>query len=351
MGMDNLLFFPLLLIISSVVAAAVAILYSLVLPGIERKVQARIQQRIGPPILTPGFWSVLKFGYKRRIEPTAQIPGLYKSLVYFGVGIIVLIFLFSTPYWWAVLGWGSVLGIAGLLKLEEVLYVLMGSQSQSFLSAGMPVPDLAKGSKHVGIRREFVEQHSAERALKMMAIGSLPFYIALLVPFAMAKSGMISSVVAMQNPAYMLTSEWWSVPLPSNPVIFTLPGIIAALVYFVGYVMLLNEKPFSILKAKIDLIEGGVLEYASKLRAYYYLMRNMLMFALSSIFVTLFIGIPFDPFMPLMMLLNIALSLILPVMLATLVAFSPILTFRQIYPAAIGLSAFGILALVISLGV
>ncbi|MEJ5293105.1 MAG: NADH-quinone oxidoreductase subunit H [Candidatus Methanosuratincola sp.] len=349
--MENVLFFIPGLIASSMVAAAIAVLYSLVLPGIERKVQARIQQRIGPPILTPGFWSVLKFGYKKPVEPNAQMPGLYRSLVYFGIGIVVLLFLFTTPYWWAVLGWGSILGIAGLLKLEEVLYVLMGSQSQSFLSAGMPVPDLAKGSKHVEKRREYVEQHSAERALKMMAIGSLPLYVALLVPFAMARSTMIRSVVAMQNPAYALSSEWWSAALPSNPVLFTFPGILAAIVYFVGYVMLLNEKPFSILKAKIDVIEGGVLEYASKLRACYYIMRNVLLFALSSIFVTLFIGIPFDPFMPAMMLLNMALSLLLPVMLSVLVAFSPILTFRQIYPAAIGLSAVGTLALIISLGV
>lgn len=339
------------IIISSIVAVVIATLYSLVLPGIERKVQARIQQRIGPPILTPGFWSVLKFGYKKRVEPVAQIPSFYKSLVYFGVGIVLLLFLFTTPYWWAILGWGSILGIAGMLKLEEVLYVLMGSQSQSFLSTTMPVPDLAKGSKHTGIRREFVEQHSAERALKMMAIGSLPLYLALLVPFAVAKSGIITSVVAMQNPSYILSSAWWSVALPTKPIILTLPGLLAAIVFFAGYVMLLNEKPFSILKAKIDLIEGGVLEYASKLRAYYYLMRNILMFAVSSLFVTLFIGIPFDPFMPSMMVLNMLLSLAMPVMLAVLVAFSPILTFRQIYPASIGLSAVGVLALIISLGI
>ena len=351
MVMEDVPLFVLGLIASSIVAAAIGVLYSLVLPGIERKVQARIQQRIGPPILTPGFWSVLKFGYKKRVDPNAQMPRLYRSLVYFGIGIVVLLFLFTTPYWWAVLGWGSILGIAGLLKLEEVLYVLMGSQSQSFLSTSMPVPDIAKGSKHIGIKREFVEQHSGERALKMMAIGSLPLYLALLVPFAMAKSTMIRSVVAMQNPGYIMSSSWLSAPLPSSPVLFTLPGVLAAIVYFVGYVMLLNEKPFSILKAKIDLIEGGVLEYASKLRAYYYIMKNVLMFALSSIFVTLFIGIPFDPFMPVMMVLNLALSLLLPIMLAALVAFSPILTFRQIYPAAIGLSAIGVLALIISLGV
>ncbi|MCQ5376936.1 MAG: NADH-quinone oxidoreductase subunit H [Candidatus Methanomethylicia archaeon] len=335
------------LIASSIIAIVVGMAYSLILPGIERKVQARIQQRIGPPILTPGWWSVLKFMYKSKTEPIAQMPRFYKSLVYFGIAIVAFLFLFTTPYWWSVLGWGSILGIAGLLKLEEVLYVFMGSQSQSILSATMPVPDLAKGSKWVGIRREFIEQHSADRTLKMMAIGSIPMYLALIVPFVAARSVTLSNVVLVQNAGYH-SAPWYGIPLPSSPILFTLPGALAAIVYFLGFIMIMNEKPFSILKAKIDVIEGGVLEYAANLRAGYYIMRNLLMFALSSIFVTLFLGIPFDPFTPSMMLLNMLLSLILPVAMSALVAFSPILTFRQIYPTTIGLSALGVLAMILS---
>jgi energy-converting hydrogenase B subunit O len=78
-------------------------------------------------------------------------------------------------------------------------------------------------------------------------------------------------------------------------------------------------------------------------------MRNLLLFAMSSIFVTLFIGIPFDPMMPLAFLANMLLSLILPICLAVLVAFSPTLTFRQIYPVTIGLSALGVLAMILSI--
>jgi energy-converting hydrogenase B subunit O len=342
--------FTLLLIASSVIAVIIATLYSLVLPGIERKVQARIQQRIGPPILTPGFWSVIKFTYKEKVEPIAQMPRLYKYSVYLGVVVVAFLFLFSTPYWWAVLSWGSILGIVGLLKIEEVIYVFMGSQSQSILSTSMPMPDLAKGSKHIGIRREFVEQHSAERAIKMMAIGSLPIYLALIVPFVVGKSILISDVVSFQNPAFF-SAPWYGLPLPSHPILFTVPGFLATIPFFLGYTILLNEKPFSILKAKIDVIEGGVLEYASTLRAAYYVMRNLLLFALSSIFVTLFIGIPFDPFTPFVFLLNMLLSIILPVCLAVLAAFSTILTFRQIYPVAIGLSAIGVLAMILAVSI
>ncbi len=351
MTMNATILFLAQLVVSSVIALSIAALYSLVLPGIERKVQARIQQRVGPPILMPGFWSVIKFMYKARTEPVAQMPKFYKFLIGFGVGIVSILFLFNTPYWWFVLGWGSILGIAGMLKLEEVLYVFMGSQSQSIMSTSMPVPDTVRGSKWPNIRREFNEQHSAERSLKMMLIGSLPLYLALLVPFIVAKSVNIGSVVVTQNPAYSPFNSWMSFSLPTSPILFTVPGFIASIVYFLGFVVMLNEKPFTILKAKIDMIEGGVLEYAANLRAGYYLMRNMLMFALSSIFVTLFLGIPFDPFMPAMFLMNMVLSLILPIALSVLVAFSPIFTFRQIYPTAIGLSALGVLAMMLALSI
>lgn len=333
------------LLIASIIAIIIAIPYSLILPGIERKIQARIQQRIGPPILTPGLWAVLKFYYKKDVEPIAHLSRFYKSLIWIGIFTILFLQFFSMPAWWGILGWASILGLVGLLKLEESLYVFMGSQSQSFLSTTMPVHDLPKGAKGIGVYREFLEQHSAERAIKMMAVGSLPLYIALIVPFAMAKSVMISEVVRFQNPEYFISAF----SLPLRPILFSVPGLLATIVYFIGYVILLNEKPFSILKAKVDVIEGGVLEYAAKLRAGYYIMRNLLLFVLSSIFVTLFLGIPFDPFKPFYLLLNMILSLIMPIALSILVAFSPILTFRQIYPTAIGLSILATLALIISI--
>ncbi len=48
----------------------VAFIVSIWLPGIERKfIQARIQQRIGPPISSPGLMAPLKFFFKETINP------------------------------------------------------------------------------------------------------------------------------------------------------------------------------------------------------------------------------------------------------------------------------------------
>ena len=47
-----------------------ALLVSVWLPGIERKfVQARIQQRVGPPISSAGIMAPIKFFFKETINP------------------------------------------------------------------------------------------------------------------------------------------------------------------------------------------------------------------------------------------------------------------------------------------
>ena len=47
----------------------VAFIVSLFLPGIERKfIHARIQQRVGPPLTSPGIMAPIKFFFKETIN-------------------------------------------------------------------------------------------------------------------------------------------------------------------------------------------------------------------------------------------------------------------------------------------
>ena len=59
-------------IIDSVLAVIITILVcfviSTLLPGIERKyIHARIQQRIGPPVTSPGIMAPIKFMFKENV--------------------------------------------------------------------------------------------------------------------------------------------------------------------------------------------------------------------------------------------------------------------------------------------
>ena len=112
--------------------------------------------------------------------------------------------------------------------------------------------------------------------------------------------------------------------------------------------IILNEYPFSFIKAKSDVIEGPYMEYAAKYRAIVYLTRGFLMFVLGVIFSVLFLGIP-----PVItsgaILINIAVALIFVFMMGILSAFSPVFTNRQLLPTILGATLLGILAVVLGL--
>ena len=67
-------------LISIIGIPALAFAISTYIPGIQRKIEARIQQRIGPSILAPGFWAFFKFLFKETKMPDANLPRLYNLL-------------------------------------------------------------------------------------------------------------------------------------------------------------------------------------------------------------------------------------------------------------------------------
>ena len=112
--------------------------------------------------------------------------------------------------------------------------------------------------------------------------------------------------------------------------------------------IILNEYPFSIIKAKSDVIEGPYMEYASKYRAIVYLTRGFFMLVLGVLFSVLFLGIP-PVITSVNILINIVVALVLVFMMGIMSAFSPVFTNRQLLPTILGTTLLGILA--IALGV
>ena len=76
--MQNIIIFSILAVVVTVV---VCFIVSTFLPGIERKyVHARIQQRIGPPVTSPGIMAPIKFAFKENVDAVSPLPKLYKAL-------------------------------------------------------------------------------------------------------------------------------------------------------------------------------------------------------------------------------------------------------------------------------
>ncbi|MCL2687105.1 MAG: NADH-quinone oxidoreductase subunit H [Methanobrevibacter sp.] len=312
-----------------------ALIIGMLLPGIERKyIQARIQQRIGPPVTSPGIMAPIKFFFKENISPNSPVPGLYKSLPIVCFIVVLLILLALTPQMYFFGAFTSIIAIIGFLKVEEVTYVLMGSLSKSIMSLSMPFPDLAKGAAYPNAERSYIEDISSSRAFRLIAFGSFPIYLAIFIPVAITGSIFLGDIVAYQQ--------------ANGPFILSLAGVIGTVVFFIGYMILLNEYPFNILKSKADVIEGPYMEYASKYRSVVYLTKGFLMFTLGALFSVLFIGVP-PNILSWGMLVNIAVALIFPVLMGIMSAFSPVFTYRQFYPVVATTSLLGVLAIVIGL--
>lgn len=322
-------------IVAVILTVLVCFIISTLLPGIERKyIHARIQQRIGPIVIAPGIMAPLKFMFKENVKVESPVPGLYKALPILCFIVVLCVLIALTPQAYKVPALASLVAIVGFLKVEEICYVLMGALSKSVMSLRMPFPDLAKGGAHLNAQRSFIEDISAKRSLRMITYGSFPLYLALFAPVTAARSIFLQDIVSYQQ--------------INGPFLFTVSGGIAAIVFFIGYMILLNEYPFSIIKAKSDVIEGPYMEYASKYRAIVYLTRGFFMFVLGCVFSVLFIGVP-PTIMSLGILVNIAVALIFVFMMGIFSAFAPVFTNRQLLPTILGTTLLGILAIVIGL--
>ena len=322
-------------VLAVVLTVLVCFVISTLLPGIERiYIHARIQQRIGPLVIAPGIMAPLKFIFKENVEISSPVPKLYKILPILCFLVVLCVLIALTPQAYQIPALASLVAIVGFLKVEEICYVLMGSLSKSVMSLRMPFPDLAKGGAHLNVQRSFVEDISAKRSLRMITYGSFPLYLALFAPVTAARSIFLQDIVRYQQ--------------INGPFLFTVAGGIAAIVFFIGYMIILNEYPFSFIKAKCDVIEGPYMEYAAKYRSIVYLTRGFFMFVLGCVFSVLFIGVPPNVF-SVGILVNIAVALIFVFMMGILSAFSPVFTNRQLLPTILGATLLGVLSIVLGL--
>ena len=329
---ENTIFNPIIAVILTVL---VCFVISTLLPGIERKyIHARIQQRIGPPVTSPGIMAPLKFLYKKNTDVSSPVPGLYKALPIICFIVVLCILIALTPQAYKIPALASLVAIVGFLKVEEICYVLMGALSKSVMSVNMPFPDRVKGAVHLNATRSFIEDISAKRSLRMITYGSFPLYLALFAPVTAARSIFLQDIVAFQQ--------------AHGPFLFTVSGGIAAIVFFIGYMIILNEYPFSIIKAKCDVIEGPYMEYASRYRSVVFITRGFLMFTLGILFSVLFIGVPATIFSP-TIILNIIVVLVFVLMMGIFSAFTPVFTNRQLLPTILGATLLGILSIVLGL--
>lgn len=222
---------------------------------IDRKVTARVQYRVGPPLLQP-IIDIIKLMGKETLIPVGASKTTFLTAPLIGFGSVAVV---STLLWmnniWIGRGFmGDLIVTIYLLTIPSMSIIIGGFASANpFASIG------------------------ASREMKLILGYELPFVLALMVP--VIKSGYsikIGDILAAQA---------------ANGVIVGNPsGFIALIVVIMCVQAKLALVPFDIPEAETEISGGALIEYSGTALAIFRLMKNMLLFTLPFFVMILFMG-------------------------------------------------------------
>ena len=232
----------------------------LLLCGIDRKLVARMQKRVGPPLLQP-FYDFFKLCGKETIIPAAanRIVFLLAPLV--GLSALVVIQLFIPVFRFSAFnGIADVIVILYLL-LIPALAVIMGGAASGSPYAG------------VGLSREMVTILACELPLLLvlLAIGKVVgaalgtgvcFSLTKIVDYQMAHGSLLGKLSMI-------------------------PAAVAFLLVIPGET---GNHPFDAAEAETEICEGPLAEYGGAPLGVYKLSHAVKLLTMTSLFVALFLG-------------------------------------------------------------
>lgn len=230
----------------------------LLLAGIDRKIVARMQKRIGPPILQP-FYDFMKLLGKETIIPHAAAKRIFLAAPVAGLVSLIVTGMFIPV--------GGVALFNTTADIVVIIYLLI------IPAVSIIIGGAASGSPYagVGLSREMVAVVSYE----------LPFIMILL---AIAKKvggddGMtfaFADITAWQAAHGVLIGQWALIP--------------AALAMLLVIPAEVGSHPFDIAEAETEICEGTLVEYSGAPLAVYELSHAVKMFIMTALFTALFLG-------------------------------------------------------------
>ena len=235
-------------------------LVGLFLSGVDRKIVARMQKRVGPPLLQP-FYDFFKLCGKETIVPAAANKGVFLAAPLVGLASLIVLQLFIPVF--------NFTAFSTMADVIVILYLLL------IPALAMIVGGAASGSPYagVGLSREMVTVIACELPLVLVLLA-----IAKVVGNATG-AGMVLSVSEIVN--YQL----------ANGSLIThvsmIPAAIAFLLIIPGET---GSHPFDTAEAETEICEGLLAEYSGGPLAVFKLSHSIKVLTLSSLFVALFLG-------------------------------------------------------------
>ncbi len=256
-----------IIIIGSIVLAVIGAVFGLLFRGIDRKLAARMQGRIGPPIIQP-FRDLRKLLIKETIIPDGALSWLFNAAPLICLVAAILSLLYIPIFGQKALldGFGDSILILYLLIVPSLALVVGGFASNSPYAT-------------VGAQREMVIMMSYEFSLALVIV-AIAWRTA---PVTDADPFMLSTVAA-----YPI----WN--LVASPV-----GVIGALVLLSALLAVtpgeVSKVPFDIAEAETEIAGGILVEYSGRNLALFYLADTIKAFAMVSLVVALFFPYNLSP--------------------------------------------------------
>lgn len=233
------------------------VVIGLLLAGIDRKVVAHMQKRIGPPILQP-FYDFFKLMGKETIIPAAANRTAYLAAPVLGFVSLVVMMLFIPVFGFSVFsGKADLIVILYLMTIPAVALIIGGS------SSGSPFAG-------IGISREMVAMMSYE----------LPLILVLLSIAKMVGGDhlcfSLEEIIAWQQQNGCVLFNWSMVPA-AVAMLLVIPAEV-------------GSHPFDVAEAETEICEGPLIEYSGAPLAMFKLNTAMKMFIMTALFTNLFVG-------------------------------------------------------------
>ncbi len=231
--------------------------FGLFLAGVDRKVVARMQKRIGPPLRQP-MYDFFKLLGKETIIPHAANKKAFLAAPVVGFVSLALIMLFIPIFQFtAFSGSADLIVILYLITIPGVALIVGGSAS------GSPYAG-------IGISREMVTMMAYE----------LPFVLVLLA--VAKKAGGDQLVFSMEA-----ISQWQAENGCMISHIDLFPAALAMLLVVPAEV---GTQPFDVAEAETEICEGPLIEYSGSALGMFKLNAAMKMCVMSALFTSLFFG-------------------------------------------------------------
>lgn len=229
----------------------------MLLCGIDRKIVAKMQKRVGPPVLQP-FYDFFKLCGKETIVPAAASSTVFMAAPIVGLAALVVLQLFIPIHGFT--------AFSGMADVIVILYLLLIPAMAAMLGGA------ASGSPYagIGLSREMVTVISCELplVLVLLAVGkvaggdSVTFSMSNIVKFQLDNGSLITHASLI-------------------------PAAIAFLLIIPGET---GSHPFDTAEAETEICEGLLAEYSGGPLAVFKLTNSIKLLTMTSLFTALFLG-------------------------------------------------------------